>query len=277
MFFQWFLLFFSVGAISHSASSLSAASCDSWVKPKASSKGVVVVTHGMNLKPKCMDEMAEALAADGYEVLRPAFAGHCGEDNNYLYVTAEQWEGDARRIHGLASALAKELDKPLHLVAYSFSALVFQTMSKELPFDRKVLLAPALSTKFWYTPVKWLASLFPSLTYESNIATECAANRVSGARPIIALDQFLQKWNRGDGKGDQTPILAFAEPDDELVSYGGLQTIVADKNNWNLERVSNAGSTMPNSYHHLIVDSASVGAEEWKRMTGMILEFLGKK
>lgn len=273
MFLQWILLAILGGAPSHGASNSGMGPCDSWFTSTANPKGVVVLTHGMNLRPSCMDELAKSFSSAGYEVFRPAFTGHCGENEKYLNVTAEEWEADARRIYGVAAARAENLKKPIHLVAYSFTALIYQTMEKELPFDRRVYLAPPLATKFWYPAVSWLARTFPWITYESK-NTMCGFNVKSGARPLLALEVFLQRWRDGAGKNYSGPVLVFAEPDDELVSYGGLVTFVADKNNWSMERVSNAGHTMPETYHHLIVDSPTLGKEEFSRMLGLAKDFL---
>jgi esterase/lipase len=276
MFFKWLLITLAFSSISRAAPAAELGPCDSWIKATGAPKGVVLVTHGMNLKPACMDELAQVLAKVGYEVLRPAFTGHCGGNEKYLNVKAADWEADARRYHALAAAKAQALKKPLHLVAYSFTALIYQTMEKDLPFERRVYLAPPFSTKFWYPLLRWVAGTFPNLTYESKNITACAANVTSGARGFLAMDHFLQRWQSGEGRRYEKPILTFAEPNDELVSYDGLVTFSADKNNWQLERVTNKGSTLPKTYHHLIVDTPSLGAEEFRRLSQMAVDFLGR-
>lgn len=254
----------------------SAAECNQWFAARGNPKGVVLLTHGMNLKPACMDPLALELSGAGYEVFRPAFTGHCGPNEAYLNVSAAQWEADAKRFHGLAAAKAAALKKPLYLVAYSFTAPVFQTQSQDLPFRARVYFAPALATKFWFPVVKWIANVFPNFTYQSRVPAACAANPVSGMRPLSAYAEILRRWNQGAGKNDATPILAFAEPNDELVDYQGLQTIAADKNNWNIHAITNAGTTMPKSYHHLVVTPASLGTDEWARVVGSMISFLGQ-
>jgi len=59
--------------------------------------------------------------------------------NELNMVQPLHWEEDVRRMHGIASARAKELGVPLSLVAYSFSALVFQVLAAEFPFGKRIL------------------------------------------------------------------------------------------------------------------------------------------
>jgi hypothetical protein len=249
--------------------------CDTWFTPAKKPTAVVVVTHGMNLKPARMDNLANALKEAGMEVLRPAFTGHCGPENeSYLDVTAPQWEADARRIHALASAKAKALGVPIYLVAYSFTTTVFQSLSGELAFAKRVYLAPALATRFWYPLVVGAARIFPGLSYASMNLPEYQMHPRSGARPFVALDYFLKAFREGRGQEDAAPALWLVDPKDELISYEGLLRLSERHPGWKLETVSTEGSTLPKSFHHLIVDKASLGPAAWDALVAEILRFL---
>jgi hypothetical protein len=160
-------------------------------------------------------------------------------------------------------------------VAFSFTATIFQVLSPELPFERKVYLAPALSTRFWYPAVRWLARLFPGFTFKSINLNEYSANPRSGARALLALDEFLRRWNEGEGKADGQPVLMIVAPGDELVSYRGLENLAKERRSWSIEPVSTAGSSLEKTFHHLITDSAALGQQEWDRMVALILKGLG--
>lgn len=246
--------------------------CEKWFPAEGATKAVVVVTHGMNMQPSCMDALAADLARQGFEVYRPAFSGHCAGHGDYLHVKAADWEGDARRVHKTATLRAEALKKPLYLLAYSFTSLVFQTMAKELPFAKRAYLAPPFATKFWYPVVRWIAGTFPDYSY-GTLNPHCAANSRSSGRSLLALEEFLQKWHAGAGKGDPTPLLAFAEPEDELVSFDGVKAEVAANGRWRVESISNRGHTLPKSYHHLIVDEPSLGTSEWNRLRSEVGKF----
>ncbi len=274
MFFIWITLIFSGGPNLYAASNPPALGpCDSWFTATSHPRGVVLLTHGMNLKPSRMDELAQLLAQSGFEVFRPAFKGHCDKNKEYLDISADQWEADAKRFHAIAQRRAKNLKRPLYLVAYSFSALVFQVQAKELPFAKRIYFAPALSLKFWYPMVAWAAQQFPSYTYASRVPPGYRANEISGASAIVALEEFHRRWRGGAGRGDSTPILMFASTKDELVNYDGLQTVVADKNNWLLEIVSTEKS-LPQGGNHLFIDQGSAGPEAWSLIKERALNFL---
>ncbi|MCO5142516.1 MAG: alpha/beta hydrolase [Oligoflexia bacterium] len=250
-----------------------AASCDQWITETVKPKGVVLLGHGLNLLPSKMLPWAKALAKEGYEVFLPAFTGHCNDQEKFLSISAKDWQVDLDKIYLQASERANRLKVPLFLVAYSFSALLFQTNAEKFAFDKKIFLSPALATKFWYPWVILVAGWFPDFTYSTMNLPDYAANKKSSSRAVLALDEYLKKWNQGSGKDDRTPILVWADKADELVNYDGLQTIVADKNNWNLERIDNKESTLKKPYHHLIIDSAAVGEKTFQLMIKESLEF----
>lgn len=269
MFFNLPLFFFLLAPY---AALSSPVACEKWFPAEGRARGVVVVTHGMNMQPSCMDALATEMARQGFEVYRPAFSGHCAGHGDYLRVTAADWEADARRVHRAAALKAEALKKPLYLLAYSFTSLIFQTMSKELPFSKRAYLAPPFATKFWYPALRWIAGRFPDFSY-GTFNPHCAANPRSSGRSLLALEEFMKKWRDGQGGDDPAPLLAFAEPADELVSFEGVKAEAAAHGNWRVEAISNKGHTLPKTYHHLIVDEASLGANEWDRLRAEVGNF----
>jgi hypothetical protein len=275
MFLLWILLISGWPSAGFAVDTAGLGPCDRWFPAEISPpKGVVLLTHGMNLRPERMDEWARELARDGYEVLRPAFTGHCGDEAAYLEIFAAQWERDARSFYALAADRARERKVPLLLAAYSFTALIYQTLSAELPFARKIYFAPALATHFWYRALIGVASWVPGFTFASRNLTDYRANARSGMKSLMALHDFVLRWQGGAGRRDEGPVLAWLEPEDELVSYSRLQDFASNKANWRLERVTNVNSTLPRTYHHLIISEESLGQAEWGRMVRETLAFL---
>ena len=249
-----------------------------WFQSQGAVRGVAIVTHGMNLRPERMEDFARFLASIGYDALCPAFTGHAGSNKEYLEVKAESWEADARRFHALAAERARAAGGvPLVLVAYSFTAAVFQAMAEELRFDRRIYLAPALATKSWYRGVIWFAETFRGFTYPSMNMKEYQVHPRSGSLPFVALDHFLTRWVKAERRAEAAPTLILMDPKDELLSYPRIMAYADERPHWRVERVSVAGSTLPRKFHHLIVDEPSLGAEEWGRATGVVAEFLRAK
>ncbi len=250
--------------------------CDRWFSAVGKPRGVVVVTHGMNLNPLKMDELAQTFASDGYEVFRPGFCGHHGDTEEMLGVTAAEWEEDAKRIHAEAKAKADSLKVPLHLIAYSFSGLVFQVLSRELPFSRRVYLAPALALHFWYRPLMWILRWIPWLTFRSVIPGTYVASETSGIYSVLAMDKFYLRWTFGEGRDSGSPTLIFAARRDELVHARNLAKLALEIPGWEFRETNVAGSTLPKSFHHLVVDSASLGPVEWGRVVSGAKEFFAR-
>jgi alpha-beta hydrolase superfamily lysophospholipase len=241
-----------------------------WFFTPSPARGVVLLTHGLNGLPASLDTLAFSLAAAGFDVLRPSFEGHRGDNAAFLSVTASAWEQDAVEFHAAAAARAAELGVPLHHVAYSMSALIFAAMP-ELRFSARVLLAPALALHFWYPIAMWIAALFPWIRFRSRIPDGFSANAVSGMRSATAMHFFRRRWK---GVGDSTPTLVWADPRDELVSARGLRRMCSSAPAWEYRETGISGCTLPQCFHHLITGEAAVGAVEWERICRETAAFL---
>jgi hypothetical protein len=221
-----------------------------------------------------MDELARAFSDSGYPVFRPAFTGHCGDPEGHFQIRAEQWEADARRFYGIAKAKSDALRVPLLLVAYSFSGLVFQALGVELPFQRRVYFAPPFETHFWYPLAVWLAGIWPGFTYRTMIPEGYFANERAGLRSLLALDAFLERWRQGRGGGDSAPVLIWDDPGDELVDAPALRKLAEAQRGWSFRALSVDESTLPGKYHHLLIDSQTLGPSEFRRAVKETAEFL---
>lgn len=248
--------------------------CDKWVKASPPVKGVMVVAHGLNLRPAKMGEMGKRFAEAGYEVLQGGFTGHCGVVGELGKVQALQWEADARRLHSLGSSRARELGVRLYLTAYSFSGLIFQVLSRDLPFHKQILFAPAIETHFWYPIVVSLAGIIPDFSFPSMVPSDYRANEEGNLRSILALEAYLKRWREGEGRGDSSPTLIWIDPEDELVNAKWLQKFARQRPTWTFNELSVKGSSLKRAYHHLIIDSSSMGTDEWKRVMDTSVRFL---
>lgn len=270
-----FLVFFWCNAAYPAGETQKDYPCEKWFSAVGRPKGVFVVTHGLNSRPTKMEDLAEALANAGYEVLRPSFTGHCREPEELQNVKAESWEKDAREFHAIAKKKADQLGVPLYLAAYSFSGLLFHSLRKELPFRKRVYLAPALETRFWYPLAIFLIGYIPKFAFRTQIPDGYYAQEYSGLQSVLAMNHFLLAWQNNKAEPDDGPVLLFADPGDELVSAAGLKEMSRERG-WQFNDVSNEGCELPKCYHHQIIDSPSVGKGQWAEMVKAALEFLAK-
>jgi hypothetical protein len=103
--------------------------------------------------------------------------------------------------------------------------------------------------------------------------------RANGCTPIAAYRALFDSA-KSVANADPTVLniksLVFIDAKDELVSSTNLQKLIVDGtlDQWQLEKVDIKASTLPTSYHHLIIDSAAVGPKYWTEIERKILDYL---
>lgn len=249
--------------------------CEEWFPAQGKAKGVIIVTHGLNLRPVRMNELARFFAAQGYEAFRPSFTGHCREPEELQKVKPDSWEKDAREFYAKAKTKADALKVPLYLAAYSFSGLIYQSLAEELPFAKRVYFAPALETHFWFPLAVFLINLWPTDIFRTMIPEGYFSHEYGGMRSVLAMNHFFLRWNDQRAKADPVPTLVWASPKDELVNGVKLKTLAEGRKGWEFREISVAGSSLPTPYHHLIIDEKALGPAEWGRVTVQSGAFLG--
>lgn len=257
-----------------------AAPCGRWFAASTTpAEGVAIVAHGMNNRPEVMDDLVRTLTSRGLDVLRAGFSGHCGDRQEFLDLTTERLKQDALSFYGEASNRAAELKKPLYLVAYSFSATVYELLRDRTSFDRRIFFAPALATHWWY-PVARLLGFLPSwFPMPSVVPPEYRANAATGSASIRVIAEFLTEWessSRAVPSAPEPPTLVFIHPGDELVSRSGVERMVADRGlkTWSVVPVENSGATHPRPQAHRIIDEVSVGKTQWIALCERMNAFL---
>ena len=253
-----------------------------WFHPAThDARGVVLLVHGLNLKPSRMDSLAELIRKQGYEVLRLALSGHHGDLEEFKKVSAEQWLGEAAAGYCLGLNRSRVLGKPLLFVGFSLGGLLGETLlntSFEPPvaFEKVVLIAPAISVRARSHLVRALRVLGSSYVVSSG---NSEAYRAGPGTPIAAYDATFDLISELSASGfarSNVPTIVFLAPEDELVDSSGVAEI-REKfalTRWKLIYVSNAESVLPGKRHHLFIDESSAGPRQWNEMSGQITRFL---
>lgn len=251
-----------------------AIACDRWLEAQ-NPKGIVLLTQGMNLKSEKLIPLAQFLVEQNFSVFLPAFQGHCPSRGSYFTATAEDWLQDAENFYREAQQKAWKKNVPLYLVAYSFSALLFE-LRPELKFQKRILFAPAFATHFWYPAVRLIANWFPHWRFRTRNLPDYAANSESSLHSIKVIGDLLERLEShvADAQIGDTATLILADPEDELVNVPRVRELSELRPLWRFEPVTNRGNGLPKSFHHLIVTPDSVATEEWLRMKKIIERFL---
>lgn len=243
--------------------------------------GVALVLHGLNVNPQRMTPLAEAINGFGVEALSCSLMGHGA---NYLpvagastatarlasfaRVTSGLWLDEVRAAHAIAAQRAAQKGVPLFLLGFSLGGLLGCTaaLAAGVHFDRLVLLAPALAIHRRSRVLRLLAR-WPQLVIPSATPTAYRANRGTTIAAYNALYAAQALYERTVDERLNVPALVFIDPQDELVSAAGLEQLAAAHRltRWQFHHV-HKGADARTRYHHLLIDSPSVGAAVWDRM-----------
>ena len=241
---------------------------------------VVLLTHGLNMKPAAMDALAVALQNQNMDVLRVALSGHNNDLDVFKAATRLQWirEIDDARQEAQEHARGKNL--PLSLVGYSIGALLSLDLMETSehprpPFHRMVLLAPALELRDRSKWIKLLGWLGDETTLPSKSPP---AYRAHPATPLAGYKALLKSYEilkeNGIHRLSKVPTLILVDPKDELVSPKGLQEGISHLPYWSLETIEKTQAPLKPNFHHLMVDEASLGSAAWTQLRQRINQHL---
>lgn len=237
------------------------------------------MTHGLNLHPAKMEFLSQLLQERGYEVIPLRLQGHGDGLEAFKRATRSTWLQQTKTAAALVRARAGELNVPTIVLGYSLGAVMYADAisgDPRLAFDRQIFFAPAIAPRPRNSLYKIAGIFGPSFCIKSAAPEDYRANDCT---PISAYESLFASVKNINGSGFQhlnKPTVVFIDPDDELISLQNLKKTIAEKNlsEWSLVEIDNKGSTLPKSYHHLIIDRPSVGQATWSKIERALLKFL---
>jgi alpha-beta hydrolase superfamily lysophospholipase len=246
--------------------------------PPVPIKGAALVVHGLNLDPAAMNPLTYFLAGQGFVVFRGALLGHRVSTDEYKDVSRQSWLDEIKELH----RLGREADPHVPMICLGFSLgglLIVDAQSQGMiSCDKMILLAPALTTRF----PSWLTSILKKIVPE--LWTLPTANPLKYRRhdrvvmkPNYITHESMDALAAMDPLKLNVPTLLFMSKDDELIDLRSIQDWIAKRNltNWKVETVSVEGATNERKINHLIIDEASLGEKEWKRIDTLMKDFIG--
>lgn len=246
-------------------------------------KAVVLLLHGLNLKPQKMDDWSKALAVHGAEVMRFALYGHTGDHEHMRAVTAEVWRQQFKEAVRAAQSRAKELKVPVYFIGFSLGALVglewlANDGEKEAGITKMVLIAPALTVP-WYSraAIKMLSIFGRGLMLPSRSPEAYRANKGTSIAAYQALFELKHSLELKKYKNANISTLVLIDREDELVDSRGIRKIINDfrLGAWTLEIVDNRFAYDNYGFRHLMVDEEAIGKGLWADLSHMVLKHLG--
>lgn len=264
----------------------------SWkLRPSRSEvRGVVLMAHGIGLRPSHMTELAESYNQDGYDVLRLGLKGHTEGLEGLGKAQAGWWLREVFTGYCAASERARSQGVPLIFHGFSLGGLLGQTLiNMKLPepviFDRTVLSAPAIAltktASIALIGTRFFVFLGLGKVVIPGVDDDYSIEAGTSLRGFVALND-LRKILRTTGYlRSNSPTLVLIDPRDELVSFKGIQKIIRKNQltNWSVKALQKTEDALtPYSQDrprkHMIVDSTMLGSQAYKNMFQMIRKFL---
>lgn len=252
-------------------------------------KGIVLIAHGLNLNPAKMQLIANFLQAAGYHTLLARLSGHQSSNQGWQDVSYARWHEEMSALHCVAALRARQQNVPLIFLGYSLGAVLgldtlaalstdpTRNESRQEGYSKIVLLAPALALN-WYSNLALQVPLLPdSLQFSSLSPADYRANATTSVGAYRALSESIAIWQQESTAARiDSPVLALMDPQDELISYKALRSKISRGawKNWQLVELNNDASTLDSPIHHLVIDEASLGSQQWKFLQDTVLAFL---
>jgi len=256
-----------------------------WIRSKASVKAIAVVVHGLNLKPEKMNSLSEVLNQEGVDVLCLALAGHRDDRTNSLLemkkVRRLDWLQEFHSAYAEARQESEKRHLPLNFLGYSLGALLgLDAMAGDptLRFERLILVAPAVGLKIPPFLLKVLGAILgKTFMIGSQNLKDYRAQPGTSLAAYAALASSHRSLPSNCPESFRIPTLVMIDPKDEFVSLKKLRKWIKNKDLqsiWKVVEISSPRSLNEKVRHHLMVDEASVGVQNWALMRAEIARSL---
>jgi len=259
-----------------------------WETTVSDPRGIVIVVHGLNVKPSKMGEpsadgtLVKLLLDSGFNVYRVTLKGHGGSLEDMRSVTRSDWINGAYSQYCHAKIHADEKRLPLYLLGFSLGVLVFEVLMNEettipVQFEKAVLFSPAIAIKPSAKTVLLLRtfagdrSIIKSVSpieYRAQTGASIAAYKT-----VFNLEESLCACSF---RNNNVNTIIFIDKKDEMISVKLLRERISQYKltNWRIHEVTSSGAVIRSKYHHLLIDKNCVSALIWEYISGTILGFL---
>ena len=248
--------------------------------------GVAIIVHGLNVRPIRMIEIVHELSKMNIEVFSLSLQGHgrnfvksadskdeIARMDAFKTVSYKIWHSELSDAYKIARRQSNEKNVPLYFVGFSVGGLLgmdFFASNSQVHFDSLILFAPALTVKPFCFQVKVL-SFFPDYVIPSATPTNYRANDGTPVAAYNVMFETISHFYQSNIEKTNVPILIFIDKNDEFVSADALENFIRTNhlNKWMISYIDNQ-TTRNRIYHHLIIDSQSVGNKTWTKMVAQL-------
>ena len=235
----------------------------------------LLCTHGLNQNPQALSPLLKDMAALGFKPYLLHLPGHAGE-TDFSDLTAESY---LQSFNDSYNYLKQEHESKIYFLGYSFGGLIGAYQFESCPFEKMVLIAPALELHRYTLLIK------PFLPYISRVRSVALGNPEMESRyryhekgvPAEVYSSFFSIYSRYQKKENESlkeaSVLMMAHPRDELVSHRKLRRWVARNTEWVFHSLDNREAKF-RRYNHLCFDSNTLGNKSYQFLLKEIEKFL---
>ena len=253
----------------------------SWVGEMDFPRGIVLIGHGLNLKPSRMRALAETICnrESGLVCRILELPGHEEQSPMSMkQVSAQRWKQAVSSEVDQVARIASEHSVPAYFLGYSLGGLMgeWALLSREQsPFKKVVLIAPALSAYFYVKAVVCLP-LTDGVVLPSKNHVEYRVHSGTSLGAYRAMFAIMREVRKSASKRLDIPTLIFTNPADELVDAEALKRWAEDSafSKWEFVSVPLLEPKLKPVYQHLMIDSASMGNGAFSFLSSRVREFL---
>jgi esterase/lipase len=248
--------------------------------PVPGKTAVTLVAHGLNLTPRAMLPLVAWLNEQGSDVYLVKLSGHHKDGVHIKEVTSSVWQQEMLDGYNMAKKTSLGASVPLYFIGYSLGALLGQSMvarsMKTAPFDKQILIAPAIAIRRRSYLLKLLFFLGKKMSLPSYTPK---GFRVNESLPLSIYEiLFSEERSLVQSRFCQLnmPTLIIIDPKDELISYKKLVRHISryDLTNYRLLVLDHQLNGRSKPYHHLVIDEQTMGIKNWKMVTSELQRFL---
>lgn len=252
------------------------------LEPPSPRRAVVLVAHGLNVRPDAMAELYDPLRRAGATIVLLELRGHVppdpGSDDTWSNVQADDWLRDW--LDAVATARSLAVNVPLVFLGYSLGCLVhlrgLQT-DDGANFSRQALIAPPLFVRVVPRLVRLLRVFGPGLRVRSLTP---ARIRARNGTTIAAYESLFRVRRSIVDSADvsrlRVPSLVVLDRRDELVSYRGVTRWIRERRlapPWQVQLIRE-GAPAPAGIHHYMIDRPSLGDQGYRDLIATLERFL---
>ena len=265
---------------------------------KQSPRIIILVAHGLNLRPERMEPICEALRERGATAVPMTLRGHAGNYEELVGVNRSAWledfAGAEKTVVRIAQESVGRSGSPgnersgvgsdsghaakIGFLGQSLGALAFADYllhSGSRSFSGAFFLSPAIALRA-KSHIMRVAKIAPRRVPVPSASdpSDRVYPRLPGGAYRALFESYTCVRRALRHRTIDLPTSITCHPDDELVSMRGLKGLIADGRLSNARLTPLSREADARGFRHVAVDEETMGSANWKRFETLLDTYL---